>query len=250
MVYVGKKIALILILTIMACVVYQLPQREVEGIEALSMIVETTGAEIAEGEVQFFAVLNQKFCDLAELEEILREVAALTGLDVNEVEKSEGETFRVVDTYGKTASGLSGHLVVQSNPGDGEEVLPQTYLLLVCGEASREDLAAEIANLNQTLTEYAPNGQLTYYLTGYFAGQPGQKEMEKMARRGLSAVRGKVVEGMQNEDLISLTGYTPLLTQHMNSAGKRINLNIAIRYDDYLQKTVVSAGFPLIHSPY
>ncbi|NLZ38076.1 MAG: hypothetical protein GX893_00520 [Firmicutes bacterium] len=246
----GKKIAVILILTIMACLVYQLPPKEIEGIEALAMVVETAGAQISEGEAQYFAVLNQRFCKLEELEEILREAAALVGLEIKKVEKSEGETFRVVDTSGKTTSGLKTHLVVQSNPGDGKKIQPQTYLLLFCSEASQKDLAAEIARINEVMPNYAPNGQLTYYLTGYLAGQADLQEMEKIARRGLSAVRGKVVEGMQSDGLVSLTAYTPLLTHHLTTQGEKINLNIVIRYDDYLQKTVVSAGFPLIHSPY
>lgn len=245
-----NKFAMIIILLALALVVYRLPHHPVEDLEALAMVVESAGAAVTEGEVQYFAVLNNNFQELDELEEVLAEVVELVGIDSPRVERSEGETFRVVDTTGPTAFGSIAHAVVQSNPGDQNGVPAQTYLLVVCRDTSTAALSAAVQQLTATLQPYAPEGQLSYYLSGQLAAKKNNREMEQMAKKALSAVRGTIVEGMQDEQLISYTAYTPLVERYKTIDGDRINVNVAVRYDDYLEKTVVWAGFPLIHDPY
>ncbi|MCR3921043.1 MAG: YwmB family TATA-box binding protein [Firmicutes bacterium] len=244
------KIVIILFLLAAATIIYRIPRREVAGIEALEMVVTTAGATVTEGEAQFFSILDNQYRELDELETVLLEVAALLGVKGNTIEKGEGETFRVVDTVGKTAAGSLSHIVVQSNPGDGNGVPPQTYLLVVCNDISVAAIATGIEQLNEVLQPYAPAGQISYYVSGQVAGKKNSEEMEQMARTALTAVRGSIVEGMQDEELISYTAYTPLLERYMTIDGDRFNVNVAIRYDSFLEQTVVWAGFPLIHDSY
>ena len=244
------KIVLILILLALAAGVYRLPQRRLTEVEALTMVVETAGAAVTEGEVQYFVVLNNQFQELDELERVLQEVTALLGMENCRAERSAGETFRVVDTTGKTAFGPAAHVVVQSNPGDDHKLPPQTYLLVVCRDTTAAALAAAVEQLTAALQPYAPGGQLSYYLSGQLDARKNGQELEYMAKKALAAVRGTIVEGMQDEQLVSYTAYTPLLERYVTVDGGRFNVNVAVRYDDYLQKTVVWAGFPLIHDSY
>ena len=50
--------------------------------------------------------------------------------------------------------------------------------------------------------------------------------------------------------MVSVTGYTPDLGDYLKAENLRINLNLAMRYDDYLGKTVIWAGTPLIAGQY
>jgi hypothetical protein len=50
--------------------------------------------------------------------------------------------------------------------------------------------------------------------------------------------------------MISVTGYTPDLGDYLKAENLRINLNLAMRYDEYLDKTVIWAGTPLISRYY
>ena len=246
-----KKILVLLTLLVVLILVYRLPRRDMTGTEALTVLLQTTGAEIVAGEVQFYATLEEEYQTMAELEQIVLTVSDLLGLMEGDVHYSEGETFRVVDVNGQTAFGPSAHIVVQSNPaGSDAGILPQTYLLVVCQDAAIAHIAAIIERLDDVLQSLAPNGQLSYYLTAELPGRKSNEEMEKMAKAALAAVRGKIVEGMQDEDFISYTAFTPLLTQHLDVDGERFNLNFAIRYDDYHDKTILWAGFPLIHASY
>ena len=95
-----------------------------------------------------------------------------------------------------------------------------------------------------------PRGQFSYYLKGSFSGEIEQTKRQELAQAALVAVEAKIVEEMVTPDLISLTAYTPLVKKHLFVEGERFNLNLAAFYDDYFNKTVIWAGFPLIHDPY
>ncbi|MBT9139649.1 MAG: hypothetical protein DDT30_00221 [Dehalococcoidia bacterium] len=50
--------------------------------------------------------------------------------------------------------------------------------------------------------------------------------------------------------MISLTAHTHLLKNEILVDGQRFNLNLAVRYDDFCEKTLLTAGFPVIHGSY
>src|SRR5690554_2744651 len=131
----GKKIGLVVILLFMTTIAYAWPQQEeLSDLEALVSMVETSGADFTSGEVQFYAVLENRFAPMEELEATLIDVASVLEITAENIEKGSGETYRVVDVEGETKSGFHTHIVVQSNPGDDNTMPPQIYLLVVSRE--------------------------------------------------------------------------------------------------------------------
>lgn len=229
--------------------VYRLPHGTLNGTGALMALLRSAGANLVEGEIQFYATLGARYREMDELEEILLDVADILGLQNSTVQRGEGDTFRVLEADGATALGPQAQIVVQSNPGN-ETLSPQTYLLIICRDESVQKLETVAARLDEAMPALAPGGQISYYLTGELPGQKTVEEMAKMADRALSTVRGTVVEGIKEDNLISYTAYTPLLERYLTVDGDRFNLNLAIRYDDYHKKTVVWVGYPVIHTSY
>ena len=56
-----KKIGLVLLILMLATTVYAWPEEKLSAPEALVLALEATGATIEGGEVQFYAVLNERF---------------------------------------------------------------------------------------------------------------------------------------------------------------------------------------------
>jgi hypothetical protein len=220
-------------------------------IDVLATVVEQTGAQIVDGEIQYFAVLDNSFRPMAKLERLLLQVAEALQITTGTVEKGAGETYRVIDLTGRSQEGYNTHIVVQSNPGDKEAgIPPQTYLLVVVSDASPAVLKAASAGFAGRLKTCAANGQLSCYLTGYLSGKRSNNEMARLARAALQAVEAEPVEEFSLEELVSYTAYTPRLSAAVTEGGAPFNVNLAVHYDNFLEKTVVWAGFPLIHDPY
>ncbi len=74
--------------------------------------------------------------------------------------------------------------------------------------------------------------------------------MGRIARRALRTIGATEMEGIEGEELISLTAHTHLLKNDILVDGQRFNLNLAVRYDDFYEKTLLTAGFPVIHGSY
>ncbi|MBS4030309.1 MAG: YwmB family TATA-box binding protein [Clostridiales bacterium] len=245
-----KKFAILIGLSLLAVLVLRLPQRELSGTGALETLLLSTGAAVMEGEIQYYATLEDSYLEMSELEEILLQVSDLLGLQGGLVQYSEGETYRVLDVSGKTTQGTDTHIVVQSNPGEENSFPPQTYLLITCRDTSLANINTLADRLNVVIQPLAPGGRLSYYLSGELPGRLSSQEMSDMADKALTSVRGQVIEGLWQDDLVSLTAYTPLLEQYLAADGDRFNLNLAIRYDSYHDKTILWAGYPIIHSSY
>jgi hypothetical protein len=245
------KIAVILAATAVLALLFGTAAVDREPPDTLETVLKATGASFVEGEIRYFASLERRFLEMSELETILLAAAGRVGLDGGTAGRSEGDTYRVLDIKGKLTLGPDTHIVVQSNPGDASLNLPpQTYLLLICRDSSLQRLKKTASRLEPVLQAQAPGGQISLFLTGEAGGRKSPAEMAELAERAVRAVDGRVVEGMREEGLLSISAYTPRFDRYLGGGRDRINLNLALRTDSTGNKTVVLAGFPIIHGSY
>jgi len=66
----------------------------------------------------------------------------------------------------------------------------------------------------------------------------------------LKTLNGKVIEDLNEENVISLSGYSEQLTNCIFSKEKKINIQIASRYDSLNKQTIITIGNPIISMSY
>ena len=71
-----------------------------------------------------------------------------------------------------------------------------------------------------------------------------------LAKDSIVKLNGKIVDEYKDENLISLTGFTDYIDYNILAGEDRINLNIALRYYEYDNKTIIWIGTPIITSGY
>ncbi len=246
-----KKITAVTIwLCIIGALLACLPRQEPNCTNAMEDLFLSTGAAMVAGEVQYYAPLEDSFLNMSELESVLIKTSGLIGLQDGRIQYGEGDTYRVIDISGKTAQGTDAHIVVQSNPGEESGFPPRSYLLITCRDTSLTNINEIADRLDIIIQPLAPGGRLSYYLNGELPGRMSSQEMSSIANKALASIKGQVIEGIWQDDLVSLTAYSPLLENYLGTDRQRFNLNLAIRYDDYHDKTVLWAGHPIIHSSY
>lgn len=246
-----RKFLLLLFLAAAIFAALKLPYKKMPNADALEALLVAAGAEVMEGEVQYYAPLEARYLSMDELEAVLLQAASLLGLEGGLLQRGEGETYRVLDVTGPISMGPQTHIIVQSNPGMIEpELPPQSYLLVVCRDSSVEKVKTVAERLEVILRPLAPGGRLSYYLEGRLPGRLDGEEAAKLARKALFSLGATVVEGLEEKDLVSLTAYTPLIDQYLAVEGTRFNLNLAVRYDSYRDATMLWAGTPVLHGSY
>ncbi len=156
--------------------------------------------------------------------------------------------YMVVEREQELQSGARARLLLQQMDEDGRKTMH--LLLTVTREGEIAPLSDLVSRIPAAFRSEAENSNLSFCLTGHIDGEllPGQ--MEQLAREITREIGGDKVQSVQDGGMVSVTGYTPDLGDYLKAENLRINLNLAMRYDDYLGKTVIWAGTPLIAGQY
>lgn len=88
--------------------------------------------------------------------------------------------------------------------------------------------------------------ETTINIVGTYEGQISDKRIQAIIDKILLDIRGKIIEEVEAETYRSLTIYTPLIQRAIEYDSKRVNLHLAIRYNEYENKTYLYIANPLI----
>jgi hypothetical protein len=107
------------------------------------------------------------------------------------------------------------------------------------------------AALAASLEEWADRGPIYRTYVARFPGIMSAPAMERSARRIISLLGGQVREGVVQERLVSLAGYSPRLGPGRRTvAGTLLNLQVALRPNPGAGGTLVYVGVPLLPHSY
>lgn len=135
-------------------------------------------------------------------------------------------------------------LLLQDMKINGERNL---HLLVTVTQEGRGGSLGQLSQrLPALLESEVKDSTLSFCLTGHIEQKLNQEEIEELALQLAHSLQGEQLEKVQEEKMISVTGYTPELDTQLQFGDQRLNLNLALRYDDHLQKTVIFAATPLI----
>lgn len=94
------------------------------------------------------------------------------------------------------------------------------------------------------------NLQTTMQLTANYKGRLSLEEKNTIADSMIKNLEGKVAYANRRDDLFTVYAYSGLLKEYVTSMDTKININVAISYDEATDTTNVYLGTPLINSGY
>ncbi|HHX77740.1 MAG TPA: hypothetical protein GX697_05265 [Firmicutes bacterium] len=220
--------------------------------ELMLGVMAAAGVEPEAGEARYWGEVNGEYIAAPALKELAVEIAEAVGLTDVAWTEEQGQGYRMITGDGFLASGLEVKLVLQTVPSlPSREQVGGTYLLIYLKEEGGGQRVLQAGErLERSLLRFNIAGELTLDLLGYLPEKLSATERQKMAESLLANCGGEVVEGIASAELVSLTGYTPWINQHLSLEGKKININIALRYDGYRDKTLFRVGIPVIGGGY
>lgn len=263
-----------IILFIVVGIFFMAPEKHAPSQEnpysALYKIMKLADASVVEGEFHYWASLGSypQITSLEELEtradELLtcfsgfyagggsKDPGVKNGLThavyTPGVDYTEVPEYMVVERERELQSGGMMRLLLQSMEQEGEKVVH--LLVTITQEGDARELSSIACRIPTLLKPEVQNSNMSFCLTGHLEGMLGSEEMEELALLITRDLRGEQVQSISDGGMVSITGYTPELGEYLRAENLRINLNLAMRYDDYLDKTVIWAGTPLISRQY
>jgi hypothetical protein len=94
--------------------------------------------------------------------------------------------------------------------------------------------------------KYNIKPEFNCFIAGYFEGKLDHGRMNEVCKSVFHTVEAKKVEGIFKKDLISVSAYSPAISDYIEVNGNRVNIYIAFRYSTYDKKTYVWVGTPVI----
>ncbi|MBE3580199.1 MAG: YwmB family TATA-box binding protein [Thermoanaerobacteraceae bacterium] len=167
--------------------------------------------------------------------------------------REEGPVFRSCAWEGAVGADAVLYLAVQSlgETGDGGE----TYLLLQWKGGPGEDgMAATLKEWERqavrAFAEFGVDPHLAYTATGQIPGRLSPEERRRRAAAVLQALQASPVEGVEDEEVLSLSAYSPLLLEQREAREGRVNLQVALRYHHGTGTTYLHIGSPRLGGEY
>ena len=100
------------------------------------------------------------------------------------------------------------------------------------------------------LKKFNIDAKVNSCITGNFEGKMDKQQMNNICSNVFKEVGAKKVEGIKDGNLISVSAYSPSISGFTKVEENRINLNIALRYNSYEDKTYIWLGTPVITTEY
>jgi hypothetical protein len=251
-----RNTGIVLILSMIALIFFWQGSEATQTTTATLMqeVMDQAGATPHRGEALYWGSLGEDFLDMEELESLADRVAASLGVLPHGPRQLLAEdTYHLVDIPGHLPAGLTARVILQSVPpiANNPDSDKGTFLLIQLVEEGGAYRVLEAGErMPKLLRPYGPKGELTLDLTAHLPGKISVADMSSLARELLRGAQAREVEGMTGDNLVSITGYTPLVEEYLLLGHEKINLNIALRYDQHEGLTTLRLGVPLISGGY
>ncbi|HYE83993.1 MAG TPA: YwmB family TATA-box binding protein [Clostridia bacterium] len=217
--------------------------------EALITSFKSTGADVLETTISCWTKLNSKFLSITQVEAEMGRIVSRINLDRTTVEKnieSDDQINKIV-LYGSSGD-KACNIAIESVK---QEAGGETYIVIdVSMGKDCKDLINERQNIINAVQLDESSINFSSCIIGTYEGRLEEKEMEKKSRIALQSINAKKVEGIEDDELKSISAFSTNVGGYVMSEQARVNVQLAIRYSSYDDKTYIWIGTPLIPMGY
>lgn len=89
--------------------------------------------------------------------------------------------------------------------------------------------------------------QTTMEYAGYYKGKLSMEQKQEIAHLLVNELQGEIAQEYDEGDLFTVYGYTGLLSEYVVSAGQKVNIQVAITYNEISDKTTVYLATPILN---
>jgi hypothetical protein len=215
---------------------------------------ETTGADIVSTEVYFRGELaHESFQEEDMRQRLSKEIISGSGGDVSGILP----VFQSIDNDISTGTEI-GYIIddnrrihisilkdVQGDPAEGYRL--SVSLVDTSGNRAAARSASRIADI---LEHYGVEPEVNISIIGSLEGQLSEKEVEELCGRAFDSISADKVEGINDDGLISISAFSPSISEAIRVNGRRVNVNMASRYNSFEGKTYIWLATPVIMTEY
>jgi len=221
--------------------------------ESLSNAMTATGAKVEEVSVNSWVKLPREALYNAQLEDTVAQVMSQLGVNPEEYQlihqQKKNHNIVQAEVISKNFHALVSAQVIPGGMGISEL---EGYLFVTIEAKAEENISIrqmqeKIAGITN---KFGSTPHISTCLIGWLDGKLEHGEWPKLLSDAFMAIDAMIIDKLEAEHFVSYTGFTSEITDWLQVDGKRINLNIAMRYNQYDNRTYVTIGSPIITREY
>lgn len=218
---------------------------------------EETGAAFLRLNLNFNGTIDEIYKDEEQLKNMAEHISKELGLLEIEINPSiEDEEYVNIQTetfnssqivmYGKDENN-SRITVILYSYFDKEKNSGQTSIVIdITQDKDYVEIREKIRKIDNLYKGYNIKTEITYCIIGTFDAKLNKGDMTKKITKVLSVAKGKKIEGLIEDDIVSISAYSSDIVRFIYTGNKKMNLNIALSYNEYEGKTYITMGHPII----
>lgn len=226
-----------------------------EPVQPLRDAMQGAGFRLVETNLHAWSKLNNEFSTTEQLRPTVEQVMSKLGFTaqqyrITEMKDSQRQVVRADSSNSENQLVIMAELIrlpAAMLAGD----CWQGYLVI---NLTEKENSRHMEEYNKKavaiLQDFGSGPRINTCLVGYLDGKLVKDEWLGRIQRAFSTVQATLDPVMFDENVVSCTGYTKTIDDYVTSNGRRINLNIAMRYSETENRTYMVIGSPIITKEY
>lgn len=210
-----------------------------------------SGAALVRSELYFWSELKGRTDSREGINSLLEDI--ISNLDMVKDEKFSRENLEN-DTLEKVKiKGIVGqrNVGIEVTIGKDAKASDKKYISMnIIQDQAYDTLEGTKSSITGIFKSRGLDPRVNACITGTFAGNLDQEQLNEIGRKILRETGAKKVEGAGDGNYISVSAYTPYMERYIRVHGKKVNLNVALRYNSYEDKTYIWLATPVITTEY
>lgn len=212
-----------------------------------------TGAGFDKIDLQGWSRLNSRYSTKEELHNTLSLVLAGLGADTPRLKSSEqiNDNFISVTKAGWLDRETYLTVITQTMRESGGQKNEETYLIVGFSHFGAPENYRLLRNkMVGVFHRVKTEAHFSTIISGTVPKKIDAYGMQKLTKKVMDKAGAKIVENYADARMASVSGFTPEIADRLTLGQKRVNINMAVRYNSVEKNTYVYIGSPIITTEY
>lgn len=243
-----KKVSYFIVFTVIVIIAVQ---QMTASATSITKAFGTSGANFVSGELYVYGIKIPMDANKASLKKVAKILEKYTGEISPKTYKETWENNDYISMFkidGVSKNGQEIEIVSKKQNAGGKSGI---YLSCsIVWEDSNYQAEKNLQSVSEGFRALGMEPHSSIEMTGNYQGKLSTEKMNETASSIFSSVHAKKVEGMRDNKLVSVSAWSPNIGNDANVNGRKVNFNIALRYNEMEDKTYIWMGNPIIKTEY
>ncbi len=203
-----------------------------------------------ESSLEIVAQYNKDFLSEEDKKGMIRSIADAIGLTIDKEINVQKEATHSEYSFTKQAKQAYSEIKVISmeQQEEGYSRVHHYIIVRMSIKQSIKSIEGFKNKIENILKEIGvTDKQVTMQFNGNYDGMRSTAEKKRIAKFLVDELHGEIALEYEEGDLYTIYAYTGLISEYINSLGNKINIQIAITYDEENNKTMVTLATPILN---